>query len=58
LERADHKQVNSIVKDLSRTAKEEFGILRVTIANTFAFHKHDIEEFFGKFGRIESVIIK
>lgn len=32
--------------------------MRVSIANTFEFHKNDIEEFFGRFGRIENVIIK
>lgn len=50
--------MQSIVKDLSRSSKEEFGILRVSIANTFEFHKSDIEEFFGRFGRVENVIIK
>lgn len=58
LERGDNKQVNSIVKELSRTAKEDFGILRLSIPSTFEFHKHDIEEFFNRFGRIENVIIK
>lgn len=41
LQRRDHKEIYNIIRDLS-TSKDDLGILRVTISNTFSFQKGDI----------------
>lgn len=47
-----------MIRNISKSYRHDVGIIRITLGGSFSFCQKDIEDFYGKFGKIENVIIK
>jgi hypothetical protein len=43
---------------ISKNYKENVGVLRISLPESFSFNENDIEEFFRRYGKIENIILK
>ncbi len=46
------RYANKIIYSISKMYRENVGVLRICLPESFSFNQNDIEEFFRKFGKI------